>query len=215
MIVPSSIDTMIVRGATTVPALGRSIPKATNRAFMPFAMPMPRTSPTSEARRPMIRPSSTTERRTCLREAPRVRRVANSRVRWATVIERVLKITNAPTNSAMPPKPSRKIRTKLMPSLVSFAASLASSAASLTSTLAGTSVCTAFRTAAGELPSLAVIEISSYWPSWRSRAWAVGMSKTAMTAPPIESTSPNRAIPVIVYCSTGPLAETPIVSPTA
>ena len=45
---------------------------------------------------------------TCLREAPSVRSVANSRVRWATVIERVLKITNAPTNSAMPPKPSRK-----------------------------------------------------------------------------------------------------------
>ena len=49
-----------------------------------------------------------TERRTCLREAPSVRSVANSRVRWATVIDSVLKITNAPTNSAMPPKPSRK-----------------------------------------------------------------------------------------------------------
>jgi hypothetical protein len=29
--------------------------------------------------------------------------VANSRVRWATVIDSVLKITNAPTSSAMPP----------------------------------------------------------------------------------------------------------------
>ena len=45
---------------------------------------------------------------TCLREAPSVRKVANSRVRCATVIESVLKITNAPTNSAMAPKPSRK-----------------------------------------------------------------------------------------------------------
>ena len=45
---------------------------------------------------------------TCLREAPSVRSVANSRVRWATVIDSVLKITNAPTSSAMPPKPSRK-----------------------------------------------------------------------------------------------------------
>ena len=133
-----------MRVAITVPAFGRSIPKATNRAFMPFAMPTPSTRPTSEASRPITRPSSTTERRTCLREAPRVRNVANSRVRWATVIDRVLKITNAPTNSAMPPKPSRKIRTKLRPSLVSLAASLASSAASLTSTLAGTSFATAF-----------------------------------------------------------------------
>ena len=62
----------------------------------------------TEASRPTIRPSSTTERMTCLREAPSVRSVANSRERWATVIESVLRITNAPTNSAMPPKPSRK-----------------------------------------------------------------------------------------------------------
>ena len=61
----------------------------------------------TEATRPMTRPSSRTERRTCLREAPRVRSVANSRVRWATVIDSVLKITNAPTNRAMKPKPSR------------------------------------------------------------------------------------------------------------
>ena len=57
---------------------------------------------------------------TCLREAPSVRSVANSRVRWATVIDRVLKITNAPTSSAMPPKPSRTLRIIAMPSLMSF-----------------------------------------------------------------------------------------------
>ena len=74
---------------------------------MPFAIPRPSTSPITEATRPITRPSSRTERMTCLREAPSVRSVANSRVRWATVIDRVLKITNAPTNSAMPPKPSR------------------------------------------------------------------------------------------------------------
>ena len=75
---------------------------------MPLAMPNPSNSPIAEASRPITRPSSFTERRTCLREAPSVRRVANSRVRWATVIESVLKITNAPTNSAIAPKPSRK-----------------------------------------------------------------------------------------------------------
>ena len=61
-----------------------------------------------EASSPITKPSMTTERMTCLREPPSVRSVANSRVRWATVIESVLKMTNAPTNSAMPPKPSRK-----------------------------------------------------------------------------------------------------------
>ena len=49
-----------------------------------------------------------TEPRICRREAPIVRNVANSRVRWATVIEKVLKMTNAPTKSAMPAKTRRK-----------------------------------------------------------------------------------------------------------
>ena len=55
-----------------------------------------------------------TERSTCRRVAPSVRSVASSRVRCATVIDSVLKMTNAPTKSAMPPKPSRKPRMKLM-----------------------------------------------------------------------------------------------------
>ena len=85
---------------------GSSTPSAANRATMPLAIPSRATSPITEATRPMTRPSSRTERMTCLREAPSVRSVANSRVRWATVIDRVLKITNAPTSSAMAPKPS-------------------------------------------------------------------------------------------------------------
>ena len=81
---------------------------APNSAIMPLAMPTPASNPITEASSPITAPSSTTERMTCRREAPSVRSVANSRERWATVIESVLKITNAPTNSAMPPKPSRK-----------------------------------------------------------------------------------------------------------
>ena len=50
-----------------------------------------------------------TERMTCLREAPSVRSVANSRVRWATVIDSVLKITNAPTSSAMAPNAEQEV----------------------------------------------------------------------------------------------------------
>ena len=46
--------------------------------------------------------SMSTERRICLRDAPSVRSVASSRVRCATVIEIVLKITNEPTNSEIP-----------------------------------------------------------------------------------------------------------------
>jgi hypothetical protein len=102
--VPTAIETKIVRGANTNPTSGRSPPSAVSS----LASPTPAKSPTTEASSPITRPSMTTERMTCLREAPRVRSVANSRVRWATVIDRVLKITNAPTNSAIPPKPSRK-----------------------------------------------------------------------------------------------------------
>ena len=102
--VPSASETRTVRSANTSPASGRSPPSAVNS----LASPNPANSPTTEASSPITRPSITTERMTCLREAPSVRSVANSRVRCATVIDRVLKITNAPTNSAIAPKPSRK-----------------------------------------------------------------------------------------------------------
>ena len=49
----------------------------------------------------MTSDSRITEPSTCRRDAPIVRSVANSRVRWATVIEKVLKMTNAPTKSAI------------------------------------------------------------------------------------------------------------------
>ena len=102
--VPSASETRTVRSANTIPASGRSPPIAVSS----LASPNPANSPITEASSPITRPSITTERMTCLREAPSVRSVANSRVRWATVIDRVLKITNAPTNSAIAPKPSRK-----------------------------------------------------------------------------------------------------------
>ena len=49
-------------------------------------------------------------KRTWRAVAPSVRRVASSRARWATVIESVFAMTNAPTNRAMPAKASRKSR---------------------------------------------------------------------------------------------------------
>ena len=55
----------------------------------------------------MQKPSINTERSTCLREAPSDRSVANSRILWATVIEMVLKVTKAPTRTAIPAKASR------------------------------------------------------------------------------------------------------------
>ena len=51
--------------------------------------------------------SPSTEPSTWRREAPTVRSIESSRVRWAIVIEKLLKIMNAPTNSATPANTSR------------------------------------------------------------------------------------------------------------
>ena len=51
---------------------------------------------------PTTSASSTIERGSAAREAPIVRTVANSRVRWAIVIESEFAITKLPTKSAMP-----------------------------------------------------------------------------------------------------------------
>jgi hypothetical protein len=96
-----------------------------------------------------------------LREAPSVRNVANSRVRWATVIDRVLKITNDPTNSAIAPNPRKKYRMKLIPSFVSLASASACFLASTTCSDDGTSGWTALTSAVGDVPSFALTEIAS------------------------------------------------------
>jgi len=52
---------------------------------------------------PSTKASSTIEPSTCRLLAPSVRSMPSSRMRWATVIENVLKIRNEPTSSAMKP----------------------------------------------------------------------------------------------------------------
>ena len=159
--VPTRIESTIVRGAMTVAASGSSTPSAANRATMPFASPIPANSPITEASTPMTRPSATTERMTCLREAPSVRSVANSRVRWATVIDSVLKITNAPTSSATAPKPSRKYLMIDIELVELPASSLACLALSLTCRVPGTSGATALTSSFDDVPFAAESEIES------------------------------------------------------
>ena len=106
--VPSSSGTTTVRVSIGRPASGSARPSALKSELSPLASPTPAARPTSEAKRPIANASSTTERSTWRREAPSVRSVASSRVRWATVIESVLKMTKPPTKSATMPKPTRK-----------------------------------------------------------------------------------------------------------
>ena len=104
--VPATSGTRIVRGSIGRPASGSAIPSALNTALRPTARPIPAAIPTIEANRPVTSASSTTERSTCRRDAPRVRSVASSRVRCETVIASVLKITKPPTKRATRPKPT-------------------------------------------------------------------------------------------------------------
>ncbi len=58
---------------------------------------------------PTASASSMTDRETCRRLAPTVRSNAISRVRWATSIEKVLRMMNAPTKTAIDAKTSRNV----------------------------------------------------------------------------------------------------------
>ncbi len=83
----------------------------TNPASMPSTAP---TTPTASA-------SPVTSSRTWRRLAPSARSSANSRWRWATVIENVLKIRNAPTKVAIPAKISSIVGRNAIASLMSCA----------------------------------------------------------------------------------------------
>ncbi len=67
----------------------------------------------------------------------------------------------------------------------------------------------------GVVPSAAAAETASSLPSLSSSFWAVGTSKIAKVAPPMELRSPYLAIPTIVKSCAGPSAATPIRSPSS
>ena len=128
---------MIVRPLSTRPSCGRSAPRALNSALMPCAVTMPSRMPRIDAIRPTISASSITERSTWPREAPIVRSSANSLVRCATVIENVLKMMNAPTNTAIPANTSSRMLMKLRLFWIDSASSSASCWPVFTSTVLG------------------------------------------------------------------------------
>lgn len=130
---PTTSETTIVRGSIESALAGSSNPALSNSFINPTAMPKPEKRPTTEARRLTTRDSITTDPSTWIREAPSVRRVANSRVRWAIVIESELTITKAPTKSAIPPNASRMFRKTEMPAEVSELCSSICASAVLTS----------------------------------------------------------------------------------
>jgi hypothetical protein len=87
---PTTTDTRMAPPVTTRPPAGRANPAASNSPLSSPATAMPPASPTSDATTPTTRASITTETSTWRREAPMARSRAAVRVRWATMIEKVL-----------------------------------------------------------------------------------------------------------------------------
>ncbi len=98
---PTTSAATTVRDSNTSDPVGRVMPKPDKRASSPMAASTPSPSPTRDARMPRMVASNKTERNTWRRLAPTIRSRANSRVRWPTMIEKVLKMVNPPTNSEM------------------------------------------------------------------------------------------------------------------
>ncbi len=143
-----------------------------------------------------------------------MRTVANSRVRWAIVIESEFAITKAPTKSAIPPKARRKPRRNEMKLFVSAASSRACWDAVFTCAVGGSSAVRSRTSSSSETPGFAATAISSSRPRFPKSSWAVGRSKPASVAPPIVETDPNRTRPEIRSRCAGPSAWTPIDSPS-
>ncbi len=211
--VPTTSETTIVRVAITLPLDGRSTPTARNSARRPSATARPSRRPTSDPRMPIVRPSVITERITWPREAPSVRSSANSRIRCVTVIEKVLKMMNAPTNSEMPANASSAVVRKLRLSLMSLDCLRASSWPVRTLTVCGSAVRNWSRSCAGETPFLADTWIWSK-PRLPSMRCASGSSMSTTVAPPKESTPAICVMPTIVYSLRGAVATTAIRSPS-
>ena len=210
---PMASETTIVRVEKTVPACGRSMPTLTNSAFSPLARPSPRKSPVSDATTPITNASSITDQRTCRRVAPSVRSVASSRVRCAIVIDSVLAITKAPTNSATPPNASRKSWRMFRKPLVSFDACFACAWPVRTCAVGGRIGRTSDTSSCGETFGFDARAIESSRPILSNSRCAVGRSKIESVAPPSELRPPNLTRPTMRKVFTGPRAITPIVSP--
>ncbi len=186
---------MIVRVAITVPVVGRSTPRASNRPLIAGANAIPASRPTTLAPNPISSASSTTELTIWRRFAPSVRSIANSRVRWATVIEKVLKIRKEATNSATPAKIRSAVFRKPMNEATSSFCDSAFSSPVCASTVFGSVRERFAASCCGLVSGSAATLIWSSWPSLPVIRWASGSVSSAIVAPPNESTSPRVAIP--------------------
>ncbi len=213
--IPTRSETTIVLVWNASPLFGSVNPIRSKSLNSPFARKRPRNRPVTEASTPITSDSTITDHSTCLREAPSVRRVANSRIRCAIVIESELAITKAPTKRATPANASRNVCRKLMKLLTSEASSDACAVPLRTCVPGGRIERTEASSFTSGTSGFEAIRIASSLPCLPKRSCAVGRSKPASVAPPIVARSPvNLTMPEMWKIRTGPSDWIPIVSPT-
>ena len=120
--VPTTSPMTTVPVVTFTPAPGSGTSNAESTAWSPTESAAPATRPTALATSPTSSPSVMSERRTCPGVPPTARTRASSRNRWVTTTEKVLKITNAHTNSdrnANPVRTGRSTSTNVLSSCCS------------------------------------------------------------------------------------------------
>jgi hypothetical protein len=193
---PTRSETTMVRVSITVPVLGRSIPKVLKTAFSPEAKAMPAGRPRPAPSTPRKSASKTVPPRIWRRLAPSVRSSPNSRIRWATVIEKMLKIRKLPTSSATPPNTSSTTRKNLRSSLMSCAWRAAAWEPVSTTSRGGRTRSIRWRSRRGDTPGAACTEIPSSSPRLSVIACASGSVSCAVPEPPPD-VSPSRWSPVI------------------
>ena len=188
---PTDRPTTIVRVASCMPPRGIPHPAASKSAPSPRAKPRPHSSPRTDAVTPRTKASAATAKSTWRRVAPMERISANSRLRWATEIEKVLKMMKAPTRSAAPEKASSAgVRKLPMLSLACLASSAAVCSPVLISRLRGRAWRRRATSSVGVTPGAAAATARETLPSRRYQAWTSAIGATISVAPPIEATLP-------------------------
>lgn len=188
---PTANDPITAAAGTPIPARVRPPASLPNRNASSAPTPMPAARPSTEAIRPTAMASSTTEPMICRPLAPMARISANSRVRWATMIEKVLRIRNVPTSNATAAKPSRILLKKDRPSFRLAEASAATCSPVFTSKSAPRVRATSSRSFSSETPLAAfTVMLLNVSGSPSISRCATGVVKKTSLTPPMESRSP-------------------------
>ncbi len=191
--VPTTIETMMLRGVTVRPPLVREKP---SRRARPTARRTPRAAPIAEATTPVMKASMSTDTITCRRVAPRARRSASSRDRWAMRMVNVLTIRKEPTKSAIRPNTNSAVLRMLMIDCVACFCWLACALPVWATMLAGSTAAMRSRSVVSLTPDAESTAIWSKLPWVSSTRIAVGVVNNVMVAPATLSADPYPAMPL-------------------